>query len=425
MRTNWVQFATPVLLALAVYQSGETAKAVPGRTRERLGVERAEIVRGTRVLRSGVIYELVHDLHVQGGTLVIEAGTRVEAAPGTGIIVDRAGRIDANGTASEPIILTCSSPGQPGCWNGVVINGSARVNTGAPTSPVIAGRSATGGCLEVTAPSGAYGGCEDNDSSGVLRYVWLQDAGGADGAALSLRAVGAHTVVNNIQVLRSLSSGISLRGGTVNLRYLRTILAAGVSLSWSEGWRGRAQYGVIQAKTGSLAAIEGGNLETNPDALPRSAPVLRNFTIIGPSTADEGSGAAGVRLKSGSAATLQGFVVLNQPSTGAWAFDIDDDATWARFDQNEVHFEASLFVGFAPLGSLDEDPPHQGFFSPDVEGQILREPSATNRVIVDFDTVANQIKAAFGEIPDLRPKPGSALSNVPCKSRREIRSSMS
>jgi hypothetical protein len=379
-----------------------------------LGAAGVEVVRGTLHLRSNMIYELRHNLQVQEGTLVVDAGARVQASPGTSISISRSGRILAEGTTTRPVVFTCDGPSSPGCWNGLIINGTARINAGTATSPVIAGRDAAGGCLEGSLSSGNYGGCQDNDSSGVLRNVWMENAGAADGSGLTLNGVGAHTRIENVHVYRGSGGGIQIRGGTARMRYVRVVSTDSSALSWNEGWRGFIQYGIIQARTGAGPAIAGGNQLADGDASPRSSPVLRNFTIIGPNTVDVGSRAASVHLHSGTAATLQSFFVLNQPATDAYLLDIDDAATWNRFTHNELKFESSYIAGFSPLGALDDDPLVPGYFSPDVEGQIVAEPSSMNRIIVEFDSIDDQLKAPWGSLQDLRPRIGGPLSAASC-----------
>jgi hypothetical protein len=408
--------AAAVATALSAAQpSSGVSSGAPGSSGGGRSIRLPAIVRGTLHLRSHVIHELRRDLLVQDGTLLIDPGTRVQAAPGTSITISRLGRIVADGTLSRPVIFACDGPSSPGCWKGLVINGAARVNSGTPTSPALAGRDAIGGCLEGSLPGGNYGGCQDNDSSGVLRHVWIENGGGTGGAGLALNGVGARTVLEHIHVFQSNANGLELRGGAARLRHVRIVTADSMALAWNEGWRGLVQYGIVQAKSGAGPAISGGNQFANGDAAPRSAPILRNFTIIGPNTVDVGSRAASIHLHSGTAATLQSFFVLNQPATGAYLLDIDDAATWNRFLNNELKLESSYLVGFAPLGALDDDPVVPGYFSPDVEGQIVEAVTSSNRVVFEFDSLALQLKAPLGSLQDLRPRIPGPLFGASCQ----------
>ena len=53
--------------------------------------------------------------------------------------------------------------------------GSATINHGLPTSPPARGVGA-GGCLQATVGGAPFGGCDDADSSGVLRFTRIEYA---------------------------------------------------------------------------------------------------------------------------------------------------------------------------------------------------------------------------------------------------------
>lgn len=74
-------------------------------------------------LRADTVHFMSSRVFVRdGATLRIEAGAEVTAwGPGTAIIVEPGGRIEAEGTRENPVVLTCSMPTamrQPGCWGG-------------------------------------------------------------------------------------------------------------------------------------------------------------------------------------------------------------------------------------------------------------------------------------------------------------------
>jgi len=98
-----------------------------------------------------------------GKVLTIQAGTIIKgdkATKGT-LVVDRGGKIEANGTASEPIIMTSNLPAgsrDRGDWGGLVILGNAPVNQTDPS-------------IEGITPAVTFGGNVSNDNSGTLRYV--------------------------------------------------------------------------------------------------------------------------------------------------------------------------------------------------------------------------------------------------------------
>jgi hypothetical protein len=68
-----------------------------------------------------------------GITLTIQPGTKIvsDITDKGALCIERGGKIDANGTANQPIVFTSGRPaGQrsPGDWGGVVILGRARTN---------------------------------------------------------------------------------------------------------------------------------------------------------------------------------------------------------------------------------------------------------------------------------------------------------
>ena len=122
-----------------------------------------------------------------GDILTIEAGTVVKGKSGTGasasaLIVAKGGVINAVGTAANPIIFTFEadpldgsvSVTTTGQWGGLIVLGDARLNT-VPTSQNIEG-------IPTSEPRGAYGGTNDNDNSGVLKYISIRHGGTDIGA---------------------------------------------------------------------------------------------------------------------------------------------------------------------------------------------------------------------------------------------------
>jgi len=90
-------------------------------------------ITGVRTLSKDTVYTLRGFVYVNsGGVLNIPAGTRLvgdTTVPGSALIVLRGARIEANGTAAEPIVLTSArSAGNraPGDWGGLVSSATPR-----------------------------------------------------------------------------------------------------------------------------------------------------------------------------------------------------------------------------------------------------------------------------------------------------------
>ena len=239
-------------------------------------------VRSDLTLRSDTVYHLLHQLFVHdGATLTIEPGTLVQAwGPSTAIIVERGGRIVAEGTPEAPVVLTCSAPAgwrEPGCWAGLRILGRAPVTRLEGVAP---------GVLPAGRP--VYGGTDAEDSSGALRYVRVEFAGAggdpddaeAAGPAIGLYGAGSGTVLDHVQARASLGDGFAFHGGTAVCEHCVASGSGASGLSWRRGWRGGATHLYVQQGRGGLDALDGGNDEQGYDLEPRSLPTLSNVTLV-------------------------------------------------------------------------------------------------------------------------------------------------
>ena len=247
------------------------------------------------------IYEIVGRVAVtNGATLTIEAGTRVEGQRAVGttgayLVVARDGKMVARGTPLQPIVMTCTlnageTPRFKGCWGGLSVLGNASVNeTGALNSPIIAGRAETGNCREASAEGGAglYGGCNDNDDSGVYSYIRLEYPGFRFNAenelnGIAFYGVGRGTTVDHIQVHAGLDDAVEMFGGTVNLKYLYMTATSDDAFDFTFGWNGKTQFIIAQHDAlDSDNGFENDNATTNFDSSPRATPTVYNVTLVG------------------------------------------------------------------------------------------------------------------------------------------------
>ncbi|MBC7895851.1 MAG: hypothetical protein H7066_10570, partial [Cytophagaceae bacterium] len=278
------------------------ASATPGRV-----IVNAPITTNTTWTNNNV-YELSGPILVNNNaTLTIQPGTLIEGARGTtpgtagSLFIQRNGRIIADGTVLQPIVFTCVGlPKSKGCWGGLTLSGNARLNEGTQTSPnlpgeaggrdsVVADADPAPNCFEKTGEggSGLYGGCNDADSSGVLRYVRVEYPGFRFSAtnelnALALQGVGNRTVIDYVQVHGGLDDGIEMFGGTVNVRHIVSTANQDDSFDWVESWSGAAQFILVQADSlDGDKGIEADNTNTSFDALPRAMPTVCNVTLVG------------------------------------------------------------------------------------------------------------------------------------------------
>ncbi len=252
-----------------------------------------------------------------GATITIEPGTVVASSAGGSLAVCRGARIDCEGTASNPIIFTSKTdydtwtPANPrGVWRascnewgnltimgrgfvGKYGNGAPSTNTAAPSATnyaLMEGLTPAGGSDERT----RYGGGDDQDDSGSLRYTSFRYGGLVVGLTnelngLSLGALGQQTQIDHIEIMNNVDDGIEIWGGKVDLRYFSIWNIGDDSFDLDHGWRGRGQFGLIVQGYSRNAASGSGVCDSmieidgaaKSDAQPVSTVALYNMTLIG------------------------------------------------------------------------------------------------------------------------------------------------
>lgn len=239
-----------------------------------------------------------------GATLTIEEGTSIYAADdGTTpfLSIQRGGRINAVGTANAPIVMTTiktvTGGADRGDWGGVVINGYGSINICGSSDCTAEGE---GG-------SGTYGGNNDADDSGTMKYVRVEYAGkilGTDNElnGFSFNGVGSETVLEHLQAYKGSDDGFEFFGGSANLKWAVSTGNSDDSFDWSHGWHGKGQFWVVHQDAATCDnGFECDNWETDFNVTPISDPKISNFTLVG---ADDGSASSGTRLRHGTKGKL-------------------------------------------------------------------------------------------------------------------------
>ena len=270
-------------------------------------------------------------------TLTIPAGVVIfeETSTAGTIIIERGAKIQAVGTVTSPIIITSDqAPGSqaPGGGGGIFIHGRARVNA----ANSCAGDSAAseGGAV------GFYGGNDDTDNSGTLRYVRVEFAGvlvtaNNEANSITLNGVGSGTTLDHLQAHRGLDDLFEFFGGTAQAKYLVGTYGDDDGFDWQMGYRGKAQFVAIRQlaiQTGAERGIEADNNEFSNDTeicSGRSNPTLSNFTLIGDRRS--GAGFAGVKsgivLRRGTGGTILNSIITEWKTS---ALDIQTAATFTN-----------------------------------------------------------------------------------------------
>ena len=62
---------------------------------------------------------------------------------------------------------------------------------------------------------------------------------------LSLGAIGRETDIEYVEIMNNVDDGIEIWGGAVNLKYFSVWNVGDDSFDVDQGWRGKAQFGLI------------------------------------------------------------------------------------------------------------------------------------------------------------------------------------
>ncbi len=354
-----------------------------------------------------------------GETLTIEAGTVVKGKPGQGedasaLIVARGGQIFAEGTPTNPIIFTAEADdvtdpndlplNARGLWGGVIILGRATIN-------VSGGEENIEG-IPTTETRAIYGGNDDDDNSGVFRYVSIRYGGTNIGAnneinSLTMGAVGRGTTIEFVESFNNADDGYEWFGGTVNTRYLVSAFNEDDGFDYDEGWRGKNQFWfLIQAEDagGSGGEHDGGT--TPEDGQPFSIPEVYNATYIG-------SGASSTNSRNDFALNIRdnaGGMYFNSIFTDFFgsAVQVEDLASGedsrARLEAGDLELQYNIWHNFGAGATPDE------FFPQDFVRSYISDAANTNRF---EDPQLRGISRTTDGGLDPRPADGSpAFSNV-------------
>ncbi|MCA9295314.1 MAG: hypothetical protein KC983_02330, partial [Phycisphaerales bacterium] len=270
------------------------------------------------------VYNLDGQIYVlPGATLTIEPGTIVATtatANGSGsLAITRGAKINAKGTFDAPIIFTSSNDDfvnwreAANEWGNITIMGRGYIANGVGSPNFIPGNTSTCGNnvadMEGLTPDFAndpnvrYGGTDDDDDSGCLEYVSIRYGGRVIGLGdelngLSLGGIGRGTDINHIEIMNNVDDGIEIWGGTVNLKYVSIWNIGDDSFDVDQGWRGKAQFGLI-VQGYSLDASQGSGVGDNcietdgaedSDSQPVTTAAIYNFTVIGQPAPGAGDG---------------------------------------------------------------------------------------------------------------------------------------
>ncbi|MCM2679302.1 hypothetical protein [Echinimonas agarilytica] len=304
--------------------------------------------------------------------LTILPGTKILGDDGSYIVVSRGSKIMAEGTADAPIVMTSLAAevteGSKGDWGGLVLLGNAPVNTCAEAATCDAS-------FEVGDYS--YGGDDETDSSGSLKYVRVEFGGfkindTQEMNGISFAGVGSGTEVDYIQVHENNDDGVEFWGGNVSISHVVLTNNFDDSLDWTNGWNGSAQHVYIsQSDNGSNRGIEGDSNGGQPASIPVSHPTLANVTIqVANGTNSSDDDAEGIIYRAGTQVTAYNVLVKGDVDSGE-CLEINDDSTVTNAEAGMLKMTHSLIDCVEPFKNAKADEEKGTTLAYDVEAWFM------------------------------------------------------
>lgn len=213
-----------------------------------------------------------------GATLTIEPGTVIKGQAGTGanataLLIARGAKLMAEGTAAKPIIFTSVAdeitkedvaagnfaspnlnPDANGLWGGVLVCGKASISASASQIQIEG--------IPTSDQNGLYGGSDDADNSGVIKYISIRHGGANIGSGneingLTLAGVGSGTVIENVEVIGNQDDGIEWFGGTVSVKNVVVWNAGDDAIDADQSWGGTLDNFVVVTPGDHVFELDG------------------------------------------------------------------------------------------------------------------------------------------------------------------------
>jgi hypothetical protein len=376
------------------------------------------------------------------GYVFVDSGAVLRVLPGTVVVGDTAGQnsalcinrggiLYAAGTATQPIVFTSrSTQGQRrrGDWGGLLIAGRARVNQNTPIA-------FEGGIADENRVRGWYGGTDDNDSSGVVRYVRVEFGGIAafpneELNGITLGGVGRRTVFQYVQSSFANDDGIEWFGGSVDGKWLISNSAIDDDFDTDFGFSGRVQYGLIVrdpqvADQSTSQAFESDNDAAGSLNQPYTSAIFSNITAIGPlsDTAQVAGTAAGTwsslfgnaaQIRRNSRQSIVNSVFVGWPKAG---MELNGQRTQTAALGDSLLIRNNVWYGIKGTAALGL--PNSPLALPVTGGEItpaglnlawIVNPAFQNEVVNQSGSVDvyDEVASAFGDPTRFDPRPATS-----------------
>jgi len=369
---------------------------------------------------SDSVYNLDGRIFVaDGATLTIEAGTLIKANAGSGanasvLVVTRGSKIEAVGTATDPIIFTSASDniqfGQTagtnldqndrGLWGGLIVLGNAPASfDGDAESAQIEGIPS-----DTDGDKGLYGGTDATDDSGTIQYVSIRHGGALIGEGneingLTLGAVGSVTIVDNVEVVGNVDDGIEFFGGTVNATNLFVWAVGDDGLDIDQAYSGTIDNAIVVQGNVSDHALE----IDGPEGSLAGSYTLTNATLIG--LADNVENGEVADFRSGATGTNNNILVTGFTGVGTDLqlsdVELDNAGVAANYTAGALVFtnwEVVLPTGVLTSEEIFNDTTDESTFEIDAEtfSTIAPEMPTVGATTSAFSWTYSNTKAGLG-----------------------------
>lgn len=277
------------------------------------------------VVDSGVTLTIEPGVTIYGETGTLSTDPANGDAPGT-LIIDQGAKIIAEGTASNPIVFTsevCGPTSTDDYWGGLIIIGYGTTNLPSTVTPLVEGVPSALGL--------DYGGSNDADNSGSLKYVRVEYAGnvlnaeGNETNGITFYSVGSETTVEHVMVSYGDDDAFEFFGGAVNAKWLIAYRNGDDDFDTDQGYHGKIQFALSVKRTEVGADYPMNGFESNGDdgdapsgSTTMTNATFANFTVVGPVAYNATSAvssvfSAGANLRDGSQLDVFNSIFVGYP----------------------------------------------------------------------------------------------------------------
>jgi hypothetical protein len=377
----------------------------------------------------GYTFVVTPDGATEPTKLTIEPGTVIKGRETTGanaaaLVITRGAQIFAEGNAASPIVFTSELDDLQGglgiedtnLWGGLIVLGEASISSrsdgeivAAPIEDQVEGLEVSG----TEAEYATFGGTNDDDNSGVLRYISIRHGGAVIGGdneinGLTLGGVGRGTTIEYIEIFANKDDGVEWFGGTVNARYLAAAFGTDDSFDYDQGWRGKGQFWfTIGTDISTDRMDKGGEHDgaTAPlDATPLGDTTVFNATFIGIGSAGGGNTALNIRDNASARYYNSVFVdfakmidIENDNADRMDAVDFKSNLWWSHVAENNTaaglnarpdgNVDPTFFWTDASYNNLIQDPKLRGISRTNDGGLDPRPAADSPALSMSLETV--------------------------------------